>query len=71
MNKFQNYRVNFINSTERSKYEHSMLYMGKQMKYYSCSTQCAQNGYEKDIQLWTCKCSEGSVWQHFPLSIMF
>ena len=31
------------------------------------STQCAQNGYDKDIQLWTCKCSEGSEWKHFPL----
>ena len=37
----------------------------------STNPQCAQNGYDKDIQLWTCKCSEGSVWQHFPLPIMF
>ena len=32
---------------------------------YSTSAQCAQNGYEKDIQLWTCKCSEDSEWQHY------
>ena len=38
---------------------------------YLQRAQCAQNWCEKDIQLSTCKCSEDSVWQHFPLPIMF
>ena len=32
-------------------------------------SQCAQNGYEKDIHFWTLKPGEGSEWQHFPLPI--
>ena len=33
--------------------------------------QWTQNGYQKDIHLWTSQCSEDFEWQHLPLLITF
>ena len=34
-------------------------------------SQWTQNGYQKDIRLWTSQCSEDFEWQHLPLLITF